>query len=173
MTPVGAMPHTWKEALYTEGIFNKMGYDVKKYLDDYSIDNPPDPLEFINSSFIAYYGHAWTDGGGYNFNTYSLESDKIWLNSPLVFMEGCGSCAFEFAQPKSKLFCANLLRRGVMFQFAATVDASGSNLYVPDLIGELFDSNLGDAVKSLRNRVAMRELNRYEPYSVLVGDPLY
>lgn len=186
----GNFPNMKVQGLAIEDIFENMGLNSVSFMTNAQI--PPTASEFKNKFMLTYFDHAWTDGGGYNFNTPALKSEQVWLNSPLVFMEGCGSCAFELAFNKQNLFCANLLRRGAIFHYGATIDASATDWDPGKMIVEelLVSENIGQAVKNIRNKASMwgiyinsgfsgllegdpRLRAEYDKWDILIGDPLF
>jgi len=172
------------ELLAIEDIFKAMGLKSKSFITDQNL--PPDPEDFKNKQVLVYADHAWTNGGGYYFNTSGLKMDNVWLNSPMVFMEGCGSCAFELSYSKGDLFCANLLRRGAIFDYGATVDASATNWDPAKMAVEelLVSKDIGQAIKKIRNKASTfgQQNKKYDPdspiaeydkWDVLIGDPTF
>lgn len=172
------------EGIAIEDIFEAMGLNSVSFMTDEIV--APTASQFKNKVMLTYLDHAWTSGGAYRFSTYGLENEQVWLNSPLVFMEGCGSCAFELAYIKRDLFCANLLRRGAMFHYGATVDASGTNWDPAKMIAEelLVTENVGQAVKKIRNEALTWIKSKFgpghpypwgehDPWNVLIGDPTF
>jgi len=166
------------EGLAIEDTFEEMGFTSVSFLTNEYI--PPEPSDFENKMMLTYMDHAWINGGTYNFNTGTLNSEEIWLNSPLVFMEGCGSCAFNLSgNSKENLFCANLLRRGALMHYGATVDASATMFDPAKMIAEevLVSETIGDAVKTARNKIVpFRDWishTQYDQWDVLIGDPTF
>ena len=177
-------PYMKTEALAIENIFNGIGLNSVSFISNQD-KSPSSASIFKNKFMLAYFDHAWTKGGVYKFNTVDLNDEKVWLNSPLVFMEGCGSCAFELAiSNKQKLFCANLLRRGAILDYGATVDVSSSSWDTGKMIVEelLVSENIGQAVKEVRNKLSTLIIfsnypstyyGEYDRWDILMGDPTF
>ncbi|MBU1103277.1 MAG: hypothetical protein KJ600_01840 [Nanoarchaeota archaeon] len=155
----------WKSpSLAVEDIFTSMGFNSVSFLTDYSY--APHPSNYENKFMLTYSDHASAVGGYYHFSSSSFDQAHIWLNSPLVFMDGCSSCAYRDDGSASSLFCSNLLKRGAVFHAGATTKASGSSIHPKLIIEELLiHEDIGTAMKKARNKA------KYDKYSILIGDP--
>jgi len=163
------------------------GYNSLSYYSDESEDiDIGDFLKSTQDNFLITYGdHAWTDGWSI-FSSYNLRQNNIWLNSPLMFSEGCGTCAWDLAYSKNRLFCSEVIRRGAVGYFGATTDASAPNWDTnPMFYNELVSNvDIGTASKNVRNRAITQAyeisqwnpgayLGPYDSWNLLIGDPLF
>ena len=192
-------PHTKEFTLIWPSIFNmkvelkqlenmldSLGYEGSTfYADEMQIDADTLVSQSQNDFLIAYGGHAWVYGWGY-FDVPALKNNKIWLNSPMLVSEGCGTCAFDKASIKNELFCSEVIRRGSIGYFGATTDASATNWDPLQMFyNELFKNvNIGTAAKNVRNRAIPQayiisnygsgnSFGPYDTWNLLIGDPLF
>ena len=175
---------------FFESYLKKNDFEVSSYFKDELLDLYYNSFTEINekakdASILIYLDHAWTDGWG-PISTRSLKKNSIWLNSPLIFSEGCGTCAWDRAYLKSELFCSVLLRRGAIGYYGATTDVSAIN-WDPamDFFNELIIGNkkesLGKIAKEARNKAAAyvygsgltTAYSPHDSWNTLFGDPTF
>jgi len=168
---------------------DEKGYEKVVNGDSYYYASKINETQLMQSSednFLITYGdHAWTNGWSY-FNINTLRSNRIWLDSPLIFSEGCGTCAFDKSYQKTDLFCSEVIRRGAVAFFGATTDASATNwdpnqMFYNELISNI---DIGTASKNVRNRAITQAypisasmnggfLGPYDSWNILIGDPTF
>jgi len=160
-----------------------------------SIISNVDLTNLENKFVIIYTGHGTSTGLQRGITSYQLNSDKIWLDSPIFFAEACNTCDFNECRTKEELFAANIIRRGGLAYMGA-VTSSGPEMVTAKGFAEAFlytDLDIGQIVRLLKNREAVMDLSNskiqysyllgseeiegkklpdYEKHYVLIGDPL-
>ncbi len=162
---------------------------------DTSVYQEPPSFPIVKAStaledrfFAVYADHGQIEGWG--GGTSTLRSASAKLSPMIIVSDACLTCAFKSAldNPIShpeRTFCTNVIRHGAKAHIGAVTEATATELDMGGLISRrlLQGDNIGQAFLYFRraneylNRIipkryrGFREIEPYDKYFVLVGDP--
>lgn len=162
--------------LMIDYIYSRLGLEKESTYVQYIESS--DPVLFRDKSILAFDGHSGIQGGG-SFDIWSLRNNRIWLSLPIVVSGGCLSCSYNKANindnnPKSTLFCSEIIRRGAMAYVGATDTLSENTPVEYNFLRELTkNKDIGTAFKDASNIHFVDNSYKYSPFQTLLGDPTF
>ena len=166
LSTVGLLMMDSPSEIYSNGImFSKLGYNSSVFYDP---NNYAAPADWKNKFFIFNLGHGSTYSSGI------FSSDIPLLDNSFAILESCLTCAFNLADKKNSLFCADFIRKGGIGYIGA-VDESGY-VNTNGIISEIFSQNstIGDAFRDSKNSAISFSNNQNPmPWYTLIGDPTF